>query len=98
MTLLLQCALTHVGHHRLKTFNNNVNEDYCCANKRNHSLSLETRHNAQWDINIKANNDNVTCLYHHFVSITHEDQIHFIQSVNIMAYTRIIKKYLMFKF
>ena len=40
--------LTYVGHHRLKTRNNNVNENYCYAHRRNHSLSLETRHNAQW--------------------------------------------------
>jgi hypothetical protein len=40
LTLLLQCALTYVGDHRLKTCNNNVNEDYCFANRRNHSLSF----------------------------------------------------------
>lgn len=38
--------------------------------------SLETHHNAQWDINIEDDTDNVTCLYHHFVSTTHEDNIH----------------------
>lgn len=55
LTLLLQHALTYVGHQRLKTCcYNDVNKDYCCANRRNHSLSPETRHSAQWDINIKT--------------------------------------------
>ena len=46
--------LMYVGHHRLKTCNNNVSEDYCYANRRNHSLSLKTRHNAQWTSILKT--------------------------------------------
>ena len=39
LTLLLQHALPYVGHQGLKTScYNDVNEDYCCANRRNHSL------------------------------------------------------------